>query len=689
MTKILLVEDNQLNREMFARRLERKGFQVVTAGDGQDALQKARSETVGLILMDLSLPVLDGWEATRRLKADPATRSIPVIAMTAHAMVGDRQKALAAGCDDYQTKPVDLPELLAKINALAGPVLGLPQRPQLTRAPAPRFVPAPPPNLSPAARAPAERRLPQAASTALHPSSSAAILVVDDNPLNQDLLSRRLERDGFQVALARDGKEALHCVYSAAFDLILLDLMMPEMNGIEVLRAIRTSYSMAALPVIVLTAKDQGEDMVTALNLGANDYITKPFSYPVLLARLRNQLALKQSHRIVGTAMAASSAPPAVAARMASSLPLDRSRSNHSVQKPAAVATKPAYRSDPEMLTLEAPRGDGRAASHSSGYGLFPGKSAEHDGPSPATWTDGATLVEGDTFADYEILHALGRGSMGVLYKARHARMNRLVALKLFHNEYVGCPNATQRFYREIQAVAQLNHRNIVQTYDVGRFSGTHFLAMEYVDGLDLDRLVKEQSPLAIKVVRSFALQTARGLHHAHEQNLIHRDIKPSNLFATWPDPSSVTDQAWSNEAGLRQLERATIKILDFGVALLYESADPSKVAAGLMRDGRVGGTADFRAPEQWTNAHQVEIGADLYCLGATVYYLLTGQVPFPGGEAMEKMLKHHLDEPVPVEKLRPEVPAALGAIVRRLMAKNPTQRFRQACEVLEALEAL
>jgi CheY-like chemotaxis protein len=687
MTRILLVEDNQLNREMFARRLERKGFQVVTAGNGQEALQRARSEGVSLILMDLSLPVLDGWEATRRLKADPATRSIPVIAMTAHAMVGDRQKALAAGCDDYQTKPVDLPELLAKINALAGAVPSLPQRPQLGRAQASRSVPAPPPSLSPVTRARAEHRHAQAATSAVPASSLAAILVVDDNPLNQDLLSRRLERDGFQTTLARDGKEALQCVHSAAFDLVLLDLMMPEMNGIEVLRAIRTSYSMADLPVIVLTAKDQGEDMVTALNLGANDYITKPFSYPVLLARLRNLLALKQSHRTVATVMAASAAPPAVAARMAGSLPLDRSRSNHEVLEPAAIATEPAFRPGPQELTREALKGNSRAAGRSSGDGLFPGQSAERNGLPPGSWTDGATLVEGDTFADYEILDALGRGSVGVLYKARHARINRLVALRLIPKEYLGCPTAIQRFYREIQAVAQLNHRNIVPTHDIGQFSGTHFLAMEYVDGLDLNRLVKEQGPLAIKVVRSYALQTARGLHHAHQQHLIHRDIKPSNLFATWPDPSSATDQAWSSETALRQLERATIKILDFGVALLYESADPSKAAAGLTRDGRVVGTADFMAPEQWTNAHQVEISADLYSLGATVYYLLTGQVPFPGGEAMEKMLKHHLDEPVPVEKLRPEVPVSLGAIVRRLMAKSPKQRFQQTCEVLEALE--
>src|SRR5262249_427592 len=162
--------------------------------------------------------------------------------------------------------------------------------------------------------------------------------------------------------------------------------------------------------------------------------------YPVLLARLRNLLALKQSHRTVAMVMAASAAPPAMAARMTSSLPLDRSRSNHSVLEPVAVATEPAFRSGPEVLAPEALNGNSRAAGRSSGDGLFPGQSAERNGLPPGSWTDGATLVEGDTFADYEILHALGRGSMGVLCKARHARINRLVALRLIHNEYLGCP---------------------------------------------------------------------------------------------------------------------------------------------------------------------------------------------------------------------------------------------------------
>lgn len=120
MPKILLVEDNEMNRDMLSRRLERKGYQVVLALDGQSGVEMAQSQTPDLVLMDMSLPVLDGWEATRRLKADAVTKHIPVIALTAHAMSSDREKALEAGCDDYDTKPIELPRLLGKIEALLG-----------------------------------------------------------------------------------------------------------------------------------------------------------------------------------------------------------------------------------------------------------------------------------------------------------------------------------------------------------------------------------------------------------------------------------------------------------------------------------------------------------------------------------------------------------------------------------------
>ena len=120
MAKILLVEDNEMNRDMLSRRLQRRGHEVLVAGDGADGVAKARAEIPGLILMDMSLPVLDGWEATRQIKADPATSGIPIIALTAHAMSEDRERAISAGCDDYDTKPVEFPRLIGKIDALLG-----------------------------------------------------------------------------------------------------------------------------------------------------------------------------------------------------------------------------------------------------------------------------------------------------------------------------------------------------------------------------------------------------------------------------------------------------------------------------------------------------------------------------------------------------------------------------------------
>ena len=120
MAKILLVEDNEMNRDMLSRRLQRRGHEVLVAGDGADGVAKARAEIPGLILMDMSLPVLDGWEATRQIKADPVTSGIPVIALTAHAMSEDRERAISAGCDDYDTKPVEFPRLIGKIDALLG-----------------------------------------------------------------------------------------------------------------------------------------------------------------------------------------------------------------------------------------------------------------------------------------------------------------------------------------------------------------------------------------------------------------------------------------------------------------------------------------------------------------------------------------------------------------------------------------
>jgi serine/threonine-protein kinase len=185
--------------------------------------------------------------------------------------------------------------------------------------------------------------------------------------------------------------------------------------------------------------------------------------------------------------------------------------------------------------------------------------------------------------------------------------------------------------------------------------------------------------PLRVADAIEYTIQAARGLQHAHEKGLVHRNIKPSNLFVT-------SSPAGSERGRTPQAERATVKILDLGLALLHQPMEMADAAGALTREGRVMGTADYMAPEQWMNAHKVDVRADLYNLGCTLYYLLTAQVPFPGGELMEKLLKHHLDEPMPVERLRQGVLARVASVVRRLLAKKPENRFQTAGELADAL---
>ena len=292
MAKILLVDDSEPNRDMLARRLSRNGHIVIEAADGQQAVNMTRSEAPDIVLMDLNLPVLDGWSATRQIKSFPGTQGVPVIALTAHAMSGDRQKALQAGCDDYDTKPVDFPRLLRKIEALFKSSPEAPLASAHPPTPAPAAVPAAAPAAAPAA----EADLGADAPAEPHENGSAGrVLVVDDTEANRDVAERWLRRKGFIVDTAEDGNRALEMVAKAEYDVVLLDVMMPGVNGISVLRTLRESRSPTQLPIIMATAKDASDDVVEALMLGANDYVTKPLDFPVLMARVGTQVSLKRS----------------------------------------------------------------------------------------------------------------------------------------------------------------------------------------------------------------------------------------------------------------------------------------------------------------------------------------------------------------------------------------------------------
>jgi serine/threonine-protein kinase len=291
----------------------------------------------------------------------------------------------------------------------------------------------------------------------------------------------------------------------------------------------------------------------------------------------------------------------------------------------------------------------------------------------------------------YVIEERLGEGGMGQVFRARHKLLNRRVALKVIRKERLSNPDFVRRFYREIQAAAQLSHPNIVVAYDADHVGDTHFFAMEYVDGVDLSRLVRDKGPLPIATACDFIRQAALGLQHAFERGMVHRDIKPSNLLvARSPGRRKALGESADGSTIFDGDDKPIVKILDMGLVRVR-----TPVAAGAQPKGditqvqNVLGTPDYIAPEQARDAHNADIRADLYSLGCTFYYLLSGQVPFPGEVAMEKLVKHWMEEPRPIEELRPETPPAVAAIVRKLMAKQVEDRFQTPAELAVALATL
>jgi serine/threonine-protein kinase len=276
--------------------------------------------------------------------------------------------------------------------------------------------------------------------------------------------------------------------------------------------------------------------------------------------------------------------------------------------------------------------------------------------------SQGKDLVLGQ----YVLLECLGEGGMGQVFKARHQRLERVVALKVIRKERLSNPDTVRRFRREARAAARLSHPNIVAIYDADEVDGTHFLAMEFVEGIDLYHLMQQRGSLPVAQACDYVRQAALGLQHAHGRGLIHRDIKPANLML-------------SAEGGV-------VKVLDMGLARLEQRTEEGDTASALTYEGAIMGTPDYIAPEQALDPHKADIRADLYSLGCTLYYLVAGRTPFVGGTLIQKLDKHRWEEPQPVEQARPEVPPELAAVVRRLMAKRPEDRYQTPGEVAAAL---
>ncbi len=297
-----------------------------------------------------------------------------------------------------------------------------------------------------------------------------------------------------------------------------------------------------------------------------------------------------------------------------------------------------------------------------------------------------AGRAAGLVLGTYLVLERLGEGATGQVFKARHVHMRRVVAIKVIRPELLTDGEVVARFYREIQVTSHLTHPHIVHAYDAGPVGRTHFLVMEYVEGVSLADLVQKEGPLAPDRACEYVRQAALGLQHAHEKGLVHRDIKPQNLILTQVRSSrSVAELDLSAHA---LSHHGIIKILDLGLARLPRSKeDPNNP---LTQAGRgMMGTPDYLAPEQALDLREADIRSDLYSLGCVLYFLLTGQPPFPGGTLAQKLMKHQQAPPPPLGQKRPGLPSGLYHVVQRLLAKSPAERFQTPAELATALAPL
>jgi hypothetical protein len=268
-------------------------------------------------------------------------------------------------------------------------------------------------------------------------------------------------------------------------------------------------------------------------------------------------------------------------------------------------------------------------------------------------------------YGNYVVLDKLGQGGMGTVFKAEHRRMKRVVALKVMSPATMKSPDSIKRFHREVEAAAKLTHPNIVAAHDANEARGVQFLVMEYVEGSDLAAVVKKNGPLPVDKAVQYIVQAARGLEHAHREGVVHRDIKPANLLLD---------------------KSGTVKILDLGLARMTDSPGGA-AAGGLTQSGSIMGTVDYMSPEQALNTKHADARSDIYSLGCSLYYLLTGHPLYSGETLMEKLLAHREHSIPALSAGRSDIAPELGAVFARMVAKAPEDRYASMTDVIRDLE--
>jgi CheY-like chemotaxis protein len=497
-------------------------------------------------------------------------------------------------------------------------------------------------------------RIPAATPQESPADRPAAILVVDDIEDNRAVLQRRLERQGHSVECAAGGEEALAMIAARPFDLVLLDVMMPGMDGHAVLERLKAAPESRDIPVIMISALDDMVSVVRCIERGAEDYLAKPFDPVLLKARIgaclekkrlrdREVAYLREVERVILAARAVESGEYRAGALGDLAARADELGRLARVFDGMAAGIK--ARESRLERQLDDLRHEIRAARASG---------AAEDGAGEPE------LKTGDFFAGrYEILETIGAGGMGVVYKARDRELNEDVAIKLLRPDILkGDETAIERLKAETRLARRISHPHVVRTHDFGEHQGTCYVTMEYVEGMTVRRLIDTRGRLSVSAALAVAAQLAGALDVAHRVGVVHRDVKPQNLLLD-------ADGA--------------LKVMDFGVARLVERT------TALTQAGMVVGTPAYMSPEQLL-AEDVDGRSDLYSAGVVLYECLTGRLPFEAPSPISLIAKLLHDAPDPPESVNPDIPPALSALILRLLAKSADQRPKSAAELGQLL---
>ena len=487
--------------------------------------------------------------------------------------------------------------------------------------------------------------------------SGARILVVDDGADNRDVLQRRLERSGHTVHTAEHGRRALELLRATSFDLVLLDVLMPELDGFAVLETIKGDPALRDIPVIMISALDEMPGIVRCIEHGAEDFLPKPFDPVLLRARINASLDKKRLRdqeveylREVGRVIDAATAVEGGTYRQGALAPVARR---------ADELGRLARVFDRMVLQMKAREDRLRDQVRDLRHDIEEARRTSKELP---VAVDGGNLRTGERLGQrFEILAVLGRGGMGTVYRARDLELEEQVAIKTLRPEFVRDAGLLERFKDEIRLARRLSDQHIVRTHDFGEWGGVYFLTMEYVEGITVREVIDTRGRLGVSSTLAIAAQLARSLAVAHEHGVIHRDIKPQNLLL---DSGGV------------------LKVMDFGVARLAERT-PSATEAGLAV-----GTPTYMPPEQLLG-EAVDARSDLYAAGVVLYECLTGQTPIQASSVIVLMKKLLTEEARSPAELNPDVPPALASLVLRLLAKEPDARVQTARELELQLQSL